>query len=283
MRLPMETYGGTNAVTTTLADSSPVLNGKTVVHCYIGVDEIDAVAGGVNYAIARFGSPYVLDLLQYQNGSELPMGQAVLPAQSYSQYRLVLNAASTQIVFSDGTSLPVSFKTNSGSQSSANAANQTNATNDPTIPGAIDVTVNAPFTVDASAGASVAADFNVLESLTVNNNNVFVRPSMFVANHEGQLRGQVLNTGGSAVQNAVVVATASSGVVSNSAATDANGNFNLHALPAGTYQLTIFNAYTTAAGQNVSASGQSATAASVNGPTITVTAGGSVSIGILND
>jgi hypothetical protein len=283
---PMDTYGGTNLLSgllkLSLLDASPVLNGKTVAHLFIGVDEIDALANGTTYPIAQFGSPYVLDLLQYQNGNSLPMGQVSVPAQTYSQVRLVLNVASTQIAFADGSTMPVSFKTTS-SQSSAHAANQTNTTTDATIAGAVDVTINTPFTVASGSTSSLAADFNVLESLTANANTVFIRPSMMVANGAGQINGSVVNQSGAPVQNAIVAAVGAGGAVANTDATDANGNFNLHAIQSGTYQLVIYNTYVNAAGQSISASGQSSTAASINGPTVTVTAGSSTSTGTLND
>lgn len=106
---------------------------------------------------------------------------------------------------------------------------------------------------------------------------------MFVANGAGQVSGTVANQSGVPVQNAVVAAIGANGAVGNTSATDANGNFNLHALAAGTYQLVIYNSYENAAGQTMSATGQSSTAASLNGPTISITAGGSLSAGTLND
>jgi hypothetical protein len=278
---PMDTYGGTN-LTMSMYDASPVLSGKTVAHLFIGVDEIDAIANGTTYPIAQFGSPYVFDLLQYQNGNSLAIAQTSVPLQTYSQVRFVLNVASTQIAFADGSTMPVSFKTTS-SQSSAHAANQTNTTTDATIAGAVDVTINTPFTVASGSTSSLAADFNVLESLTANANTVFIRPSMFLANGAGKVNGSVMNQNGGPVQNAVVAAIDASGNVANTSATDANGNFNLHAVQSGTYHLVIYNTYENAAGQSISASGQSSTAASVNGPTITVNAGGSTSTGTLND
>lgn len=286
---PQDTYGGTGLLGAvgglldlSLFDSSPALNGKTLAHFYIGVDEVDAIANGTSYPVVQFGSPYMVDLLQYQNGNALSMAQTQMPAQTYSQVRLILNVASTQITFSDGSSLPVSFKTTS-SQSSAHAATQTTTSTDPTIAGAVDVTINSPFTVGSGATDLLAADFNVLESLTANSSTIFIRPSMFAADHAGHVTGTVVNANGLPVANAVVIASSSSGTVANTASTDSNGNFDLHAVQAGTYQLTIYNSYTTAAGQNMSASGQSSTAASVNGPTITVTDGGTQSIGTIND
>lgn len=279
---PMDTYGGTTSLATSIMDSSPVLAGKSVAHFYVGIDEIDAISNGTPYPVLSFTAPYVVDLMQYQNGNALSLGQSSVPALSYTQYRFVLNTASSQIIFADGSSLPVSFKTNSSSQSSAKAANQTTTSTDPSIPGAVDVVVSAPMTLSAGTDVSLSADFNALESLTITNNAVYVRASMFIAKDAGKIDGTVAGSAGP-VQNAVVAAVSSAGVVANTASTDAMGHFNLHALAAGTYQIVIYNSYSTAAGQSVTASGQSSTAAWVYGPSITVTSNGSVSAGTLAD
>jgi outer membrane autotransporter protein len=72
--------------------------------------------------------------------------------------------------------------------------------------------------------------------------------------------------------------------VANTVNTDASGNFNLHTINAGSYQLVIYNNYTTASGQNIVASGADASqGASFQGPSVTVTAGGTTQVGTLND
>jgi hypothetical protein len=267
-----------------MCDSSPSLNGKTVAHFYIGVDSVNGLANGIVQPLLSFTSPYVIDLLQYQNGASLEMGEVTVPALNYGKFQLVLNEASTQIVFSDGSTLPVTWKVGQASRSSAHAADETTTTTDPHIAGAVDVTVNTPFSITSGGLTGLTADFNVLESLKLSHHGVQVRPSLFVTTGaSGQITGTVSNQQGAAVSNAVVVATDARGAVANTSATDANGNFNLHALAAGTYQLKIYNSYTTAAGENESASGQSSHSSWVNGPTITVTPGGSVSTGTLND
>jgi hypothetical protein len=284
---PLDTFGGTTLhgkANYSMCDSSPSLDGKSVAHFYIGVDSVNGLVNGIAQPLLSFTSPYVIDLLQYQNGASLAMGEVTVPALNYGQFQLVLNEASTQIVFSDGSTMPVSWKLGHASASSAHAADGTTATNDPNLAGAVDVTVNTPFTIAADAITGLTADFNVLESLKLHHNRIEIRPSLFVTTGaSGQITGTIDNKQGAPVANAVVVATGSHGEVANTSATDANGNFNLHALGAGTYHLKIYNSYTTAAGQNEAASGQSSNSSWVDGPTVTVTAGGSVSTGTLND
>lgn len=282
---PLDVYGGPSGYTIlSLLDAPPVLNGKTVTHFTIGVREVDAVASGQIVPIVSFSAPYAVDLLQFQNGNSLQMAYVPLPAQSYAQIRLVVDQPSSQIAFSDGSVMPLTFKTNSGSSSSAGAGASTSTTADASIPNAVDVTVNAPFDLVSGGTASVQADFNVMESLaSINSNSVSVRPSLFAGSGAGQITGTVLNQSGMPVKNAVVAAVAPDGSVGNTAATDQIGAFNLHALKANTYRLVIYNAYTNAAGQNISALGQSNAAASFTGPAVTLTAGSKVSAGTITD
>lgn len=283
---PMDVLGGPALyINLSLFDAAPVLNGKTVTHFTVGIREVDAIANGQAVPLVSFSSPYMVDLLQYQNGNALSMGQQIaVPAQIYSQLRVVLDQSSTQVAFSDGTTLPGVFKTNSASTSSSGAGSGTSVTPDAAIANSIDVTMNAPFSGGSTGTVSLAADFNVLESIAkVNSNYVTVRPAIFGGNASGQISGTLLNQSGTPVQNAVVAAVGSDGTVGNTAGTDQNGNFNLHALKADTYHLVIYNAYTNAAGQSITASGQSNAAASFNGPSITVSSGAKVAAGTIGD
>ncbi len=282
---PMDTYAGPMGYAlVSLLDASPMLNGKTVTHFVVGIREVDAVANGQIVPLISFASPYPVDLLQYQNGNSLSLGQVSLPAQSYTQVRLVLDQPSTQVSFSDGSTLPGVFKTNSSSMSSSGAGNSTSASNDATIANAVDVTFNAPFSVASGGTLALSADFNVLESIAkISSSSITVRPVAFGGNAAGQITGTIVNQSGAPVQNAVVAAIASDGSVGNTGGTDQNGAFNLHALKGGTYQLVIYNAYTNAAGQSITASGQSNSSTSFTGPTVTVTPGSKISAGTIGD
>lgn len=284
---PMDTLGGIGGarLTTLLGDASPVLNGQTLTHFTIGVREVDAVSSGQIVPLATFTSPQSIDLLAYQNGNALNVGDAAVPAQSFDHVRLVVDTANASAVFADGTSLPVSFMTNSSSASSSGAGAATTTTPDAN-PGAVDVTMPLAISLASGSAQTVQLDFNVLESIAViNNNGVKVRPVAFGApsNGAGMVTGTVVNSSGAPVQNAVVAAIASDGSIGNTAGTDSGGNFNLHALKAGSYNLVIYNAYTNAAGQKITASGQSSSATSVSGPSVLVNGGSKTSVGTIAD
>ncbi|HTU63295.1 MAG TPA: carboxypeptidase-like regulatory domain-containing protein, partial [Polyangiales bacterium] len=99
----------------------------------------------------------------------------------------------------------------------------------------------------------------------------------------GAASGTVQNSSGGPVSGATVVALDASGNVANTTNTDQNGNFTLHTISAGTYQLEIYNTYTTAVGQTNTASGNDNTSASLQGPSVTVTAGQTTAIGTIAD
>jgi hypothetical protein len=265
---------------TSLGDAAPVLYGKTLAHFYIGVREIDAIGNGQTVVLGSAATPVQMDLLQYQNGSTNWMTQTDVPAQTYTQLRYVLDAPSTQAVFSDGTSMPIKF-VGWSSKSSYNVGATTSTTLDATYANAIDVTINTP--IGTQGADAIAADFNLTESLSVSNGTLIVRPTLSAADTPAQISGSVLNSNGAPVQNATVVALGSNGAAVNSATTDASGSFNLHALPADTYQLVIYNAYTNAAGYRLYSSGATSGSAGFYGPTIQAGAGASVNAGTIND
>jgi Domain of unknown function (DUF4382)/Carboxypeptidase regulatory-like domain len=268
-----------------MGDAPPWFSGRTLSHFYIGVREVDAIANGQSTTVLSMGSPYVFDLLSYQDGNALDLGQASVMPANYTQLRFVLDVASAQAIFSDGTSVPVTFLTNNGSNGNRPGAS-TVTTTDPNVQGAVDVTVNGSFTVGSGDSASFGIDFNALESTAlVNNNAMKVRPSLVVASNAsaGKITGNIVNQNGAPVQNAVVAAVAADGTIVNTALTGPYGRFNIHHLNAGSYQVVIYNSYTTAGGQSYTASGQTSNAASVSGPTVTVTGGAATATGALAD
>lgn len=282
LRHTMDVAGGPVGLrlNTSLGDAAPVLNGKTLAHFYIGVREIDAISNGQTVVLGSATTPVQMDLLQYQNGSTNWMTQTSVPAQTYSQLRYVLDMPSTQAIFADGTSLPIKFA-NWNTRSSYGVGGSTSTTVDSTYANAIDVTISAPIGTDGAA--AIAADFNLNESLVLSGGGLIVRPTLSAADTPAQITGNVLNSNGSPVQNATVVAVGSNGSAVNSATTDASGSFNLHALPADTYQLVIYNAYTNAAGSRLYSSGATSGSAGFYGPTVQAGAGATVNAGTIND
>jgi hypothetical protein len=280
-RHPMDVIGGpaSRTMLTSMGDAAPVLGGKTLAHFYVGVREIDALSNGQTTVLGSSATPVQVDLLQYQNGSTAWMTQTSVPAQAYSQMRYVIDLNSTQAIFADGSSLPVKFS-GGYSKSSYGVGNNTATTLDATYANAIDVTVNAP--IDAQA-TSVAADFNLTESLTLNGYTITMRPTLTAAENPAQINGTVVNASGAPVQNATVVAVASNGNAVTSATTDASGAFNLHALAGDTYQLVIYNVYSNAAGNKIYASGNTNGAQGFYGPTVSVGSGAVASAGAIAD
>ncbi len=217
-----------------LGDSAPTIGGRTLAHFYVGVREIDAIQNGQSVVLGSSSTPYQIDLLQYQNGSGDWMTQTSVPAQTYTQLRYVFDVGSTQAVFADGSTMPVRF--NAGpSRSSSGEGASTSTSADSTYANAVDVVVNTQLTVQSDSD-TVAADFNLAESLGQAPGALVVRPVVSAAADPGQINGTVQNANGNGVQGATVVAYGSNGAAVNSTATDASGAFNLHALPADTYQ-----------------------------------------------
>jgi hypothetical protein len=275
----MDVVGGPT-LSTFLGDAAPALDGKTLAHFYVGVLEIDAIANGQSVKLGSSAAPYQMDLLAYQNGSADWMTQTSVPKQTYSQLRYVVDLSSTQAVFADGSSMPVQISTAATRSLSGMGASTVTAA-DTAYANAVDITIAAPFTVDSTS--SVNADFNLSESLTENQNSILMRPTLSAATGAGQISGTVVNASGQAVQGATVVAFGSNGAAVNSATTDANGAFGIHALGADTYQLRIYNTYTNAAGYASTASGHSSITQTVDGPSISLTSGATVSAGTISD
>lgn len=281
LRLPLDGAGGpTGRVATFMGDAAPVLYGKTLAHFYIGVREVDAIANGQTTVLGSSTAPVQMDLLQFQNGSVNWMTQTEVPAQTYSQLRYVIDMGSTKAIFTDGSTVPVKFSGQRTASSSAMGASTTTIL-DATYSNAIDVTVNAPFTVTSIT--AMMADFNLGESLVASGSAIIMRPTLSAANVPAKITGTIVNAYGMPVQDATVVAVGSSGLAVNSDVTDSNGNFNIHALPAGTYQLLVYNEYENAAGGLIFASGETFSGQGFYGPAVTASTGSTVSAGTIGD
>jgi hypothetical protein len=223
-----------------------------------------------------------MDLLAYQNGSALKLLQSSIAPGSYTAMRFVLAPSASSAVFSDGSTVPVTFVTNNGGNGGPGASTVTAA--DSTMADAVDVTVSGAFTLSPDAPSSFSLDFNALESMALSNNTLRVRPALVAAaGAQSAVSGTIVNQNGTPVQNVVVAAIAADGSVANTALTGPLGNFNVHALNAGNYTLRIYNNYTTVSGQQYAASGQTSSAAFFNGPAVSVGTGSSVAVGTIAD
>lgn len=282
---PLDTLGGGPAnfsINIMLGDAAPMLGGKTLAHLYIGVDRVDVTSGGATATVASYGSPAVVDVLQYQGNSGASVADSATNRTSYSSVTFVLDIASSQAVFTDGSSAPISFMENAPNESWSGADSNMSTVADGI--GAVDVTSNLPFTIPANAAQGVRADFNAFESLALRNGAIAANPVMFVAPQadSGELTGTVVNRSGSPVKNAVVVAYDPSGHPRNVAVTGADGSFDLTTLARRRYQLVIFNEYVNAAGRSYYATGTNNGNTAIYGPSVTLQ-GSSTSAGAISD
>jgi|GEM_PF-1384705 len=282
---PLDTIGGGSSYSSLkilMGDSAPQLGGKTLAHLYVGVWRVDVTSNGQTATLASYTSPNVIDVLAYQGNTAAAAGTNNVPTQTYNGLTFVVDLASSQAVFTDGTTMPLGFLTNTTAHSSAGSSTTTVADG----PNAVDIVSNRSFTVPAGQPQAVRVDFNAFESLAMNAyGSLVTQPVLFLApiGNDGDIQGTVVNKWGIPVRGATVVATDAYGNVGNTALTDANGNFDVTTLNTGPYKLTIYNYYTNAAGQQYQASGQSNNGwAGVYGPTVNVT-GGTATAGNIAD
>lgn len=281
-----------------VGDAPPAFFGSGLARVNLAISEIDVTdASGNSQVVAKYSTPLIVDLLQYQDGSGDNVGEAsVNTLQTYQQIRFVIDAGASSALYTGGLSAPLNFVTDSDS-SSAHAGQATSTSY--LGAGRVAITENGSFTIGSSPTEIVNVDFNLMESLTPpsigwsdgdrhhssSGPGLAVRPTLFVAasSNEGMISGTVVNQHGTPVSNAVIVAVGTSGQVGNTVATDASGNFLLHTLAAGTYRLDVYNEYTNSAGANFSAVGSSSDRERVKEMTITISPGQTANAGIIQD
>ena len=285
---PMDVVGGpTNRLNVLLGDAAPNISGYTLKRLDLGIREIDAIQNGQVTVLASYDQPRVVNVLAHQDDNGESVANANVAQVTYQQLRLVVDVASSSAKFEGERPMPVDFLVNVASSSSAGAGTTTLTTSDG--PGAVDMLVTQPFSIPADHTQSVRVDFNAFEALALDTaGNLLARPALFVApvDDMGSVRGRVLNANGNPVANATIVAVSPDGSVANTDWTDDKGRFRIGTLRSGTYKLVIYNAYTTAAGRVVTASGESAGNTSVqsfSGPSVTVTGGQTTAAGTIAD
>lgn len=282
-----------------MGDAPPAFFGNNLVSINLAISEIDVVdSSGSDVVVAQYNSPMIVNLLNYQNGAGESIGQASVNTQTYQTIRFVVDIADSGVLFNGGILAPLNFVTDSDS-SSSHAGKATSIT--PAGPGRLAIIVREPFSIGTSADELVNVDFNLLESLAPpsmnadrgnGNHNGFnpnlglrVRPALFVAGNAngGEISGSIVNQKGRGVFGAVVVAVDQNGKVGNTVGTDSNGNFLLHTLQAGRYQLVVYNNYTNSAGATLEAKFESSDQDSMTGPTVVVTPGQNTTVGAIAD
>ena len=266
-----------------LGDAQPAIGNMNVQSINLGIDAVNVVYQGQVTTIATYSTPYVTNVMA-NGGDPTSIALSQTYAGNYDHVQFVVDTATSNVTDANGNTYPINFQLAQASQSTAGAGNGSVTTGDSAT---VTMTVGGYFMAGGSPAAAILADFNAMESLNQNSaGQIVAQPALYAvpAANAAEIQGQVLNANGGAVQNAVVVALNSRGHVANTTNTDANGNFDLHAINAGSYQLVIYNNYTTASGQTITATGADAsTGASFQGPSLTAPAGQITQAGTLND
>lgn len=285
--IPKGVYGGigpavSSLLSVLLGDAPPNLGGNQMSALNIGVKEVDAIENGQTTVLAQFSTPYVVNVLNEPGNS----GQNIATAQSarsdYQQVRLVVDLPSSTGVFANGASMPINFQTNDPTLSTVGAGSNTTTT--PIDSHTVAIVLNQPFSIPSDGTNAVRLDFNAFESLTLAaNGSLNAQPTLFVApvDNCGSISGQIMDNG-NPVQNAVVVAYAADGSIGNTGSTDSNGNFSIHTLNSGTYNLVVYNSYVNAAGMSFTSSSPSQQK-SAPGPQASVSGGQDTNVGTIQD
>ena len=260
-----------------LIDAPFAMSGNTVTAVNLGIDKVEVVGNGAAPTVIQtFSTPDVVNILNYISAATPLSFTGSIPAGTYQQIRLLLDTATTTIVYTDsnGVSHTAPLTVPSGTSGGFGNADSTDAGDGP---GTAGLKVNVGL--DALAGQTYGflLDFNADQSIVETGNGSFMLKPVIVATEQatsGSLSGTVVNRAGKPVAGAEVEALQGSTVV-NSGVTDANGNFSVNALAAGTYTLEVLNTYTTLAGVSVTAAGFDASV----GATLTVTAPATVTAG----
>lgn len=252
--------GGHNKLLIRLGDVA-LPSGVNLTQVNLGIDAIyltDAAGRRVN--VAQYSSPQVVNVLQYQNGSTFPIASASVPTTTYSSMTLVIDMPSSSVLTASGVKARLAFRNLADQSSAGFGVTTTTTTATSSSASAVAITFRHGFAVAQSGQPSLDVDFNAFESLLpvpYASTAWTARASLSVAQAglEGAVTGQVVNASGKGVQNAVVIASDTSGKAVASSFTNSYGAFLLHTLARGTYKLTVYNKYTTAAGWHIAASG----------------------------
>jgi len=273
------TSPGSPSVSGTLMDAPFRTSAGTVSAVYITIKKFEVIGSGGVQTVTTFSPATKVNLLDYQT-SGLTLGTGQVPPGTYSQIRFILDTSSpdnTSMVLNGQTidlSIPSATNVGFGGKSSTDNGDGT---------GTSGVKVNVSFTAQGSQTYAFLIDFNAAESIVqAGNSGLWLMKPVLVATAvqtSGNISGTVKNNAGSPVVNAQVVAE-QGGTIVNSGVTDANGNFQINALPAGSYTIVVNNTWTSQAGASESASGADGSASVTYPSTVTVTGGQTTTINI---
>jgi hypothetical protein len=245
-------------------------SGGTVTAVNIAIKEIDAIgASGGPVVVATFSPDNVINLLNFQT-SALNLATTPIPPGTYHQIRFILDTTSTATnIVVNGTTFPLIIPSGTGPEGFGGNS----ATDNGNGPGTAGIKVNVDFTAVAGQLTGLLIDFNAAESILFAGGDYIMKPVLVATATvtSGSIAGKVTNPSNGPVSNAQVLAQ-QGGTTINSGVTDANGNYQINALLAGTYTLIVNNMWTSQGGMAQTATGNSVPGPiTVNG--VVVTAG----------
>jgi hypothetical protein len=169
--------------------------------------------------------PLTIDLLDYTNGALLDLGQAQVPAGTYTKLRLVLSpntgalADRNWIVLSSAPGAKVPLKTPSGQQSG--------------------LKVNTSLGVQAGGLTDVVIDFDACKSVVVAGNSGLYLLKPVLRTLPRVETGVVGEVSIAAAAAGATVSLQQNGEVRSATQADANGNFKLQPVEPGEYTLVV--------------------------------------------
>ncbi len=273
----------TSTLSVSLVDGPFRTTGGTVTAVNIALAKVEAVGTNGTQTIATYTPAQQINLLNYTSqSSALQLGSASIPAGQYQQLRLVLdvsNANSTSVVI-NGTTYPLTIPSATGPAGFSNATSIDSGDG----PGTAGIKVNVGLNAQAGQVYGFVIDFNAAESIvSAGASGKYLLKPVLIATAQslaGSIAGVVKNNAGTTVvANAQVVAQ-QNGTTINSGVTDANGNYQINALPVGTYTLIVNNQWTSQAGVSNTATGSDGSAPVTYPSPVTVTNGQTTTVNI---
>jgi hypothetical protein len=210
----------------------------------LAVVGVSAMSNGTAYGLVTYDTAVVVNTLDFQR-TQLELGSNTLPAIAYDGLRLMIDPTQSSVV-SNGQTYPMTF----GTFDSQTHAFQANAS------GIQNVDVAMPF--DGSSGnVHLLMDFDAVDSVALVDGVAQVGPTLIGTNgsKSAVIAGSVINSAGAPVVNAVVQAVNPDGSVAATTVSANDGSFELHAIRAGSYQVTFSNSYMARHGHLITSQG----------------------------
>jgi hypothetical protein len=260
-RLPLNSLGGIPSfkLTVSLYDAPLTFGKKDQINlALLGANLVGK--DGLSHPMYTFKHPAIVDLLTLKKQAKL--FQTRVLAGTYVGIEFVIQPSLCSVVV-DGTRYPVRF---------GNGA----------VASTTPLALESPVAIVGTNGSDVrvTVDFNALESVSLSGGVAQIDPHFVASTEEATLHGEVRNRAGKPVVGATVVVEDRHGKVVNTAVTDANGQFVVHALGSGMQTVKVLNQYTSASGVTVSAQGATGTSAQSD---VQLAAGVDLDLGTLVD